>query len=403
MKKILIIVILSLLSLTAFAQIPFKIHNKDIRFKWGSDSMRFDITGKGFYLRDTIYFADGTKQWSADTVGGVAGNWSMSGLKIYPTTPNAYVNTDSSYYIKGVDFIRYNNIKKNISIGNVIPSGISTGTNNIILGDNCLASNTTGSDNIAIGLNSLEKNTTGGGNTSIGNSALTMNTIGTQNTSIGKFSLASNTKGSANTAIGTSSLEMNTEGRQNTAIGKFSAANITTGSANTAIGYGSLFSSQLDSFNIAIGYLSGYNAFDMSNTLWIGQGDSNNAIIYGEMLTRPRIRINGALNVKSVITNGGLINRDTVLVLVDDATFSFPATSVGWAEIQCDSLLIEKTWGVVSWNGDGSTSLRSNGAKFVNTDIDGNYACFYDGGAYAILRNTSGSTQTYSIKYHYHN
>lgn len=117
MKKILIIFLLLLLSLTAFSQIPFKIHNKDIRFKWGSDSMRFDITGKGFYLRDTIYFADGTKQWSADTIGGVAGNWSMSGLKIYPTTPNAYVNTDSSYYIKGIDLIRYDKDSFNLSIG----------------------------------------------------------------------------------------------------------------------------------------------------------------------------------------------------------------------------------------------------------------------------------------------
>jgi len=109
------------------------------------------------------------------------------------------------------------------------------------------------------------------------------------------------------------------------------------------------------------------------------------------------------LTVHGEIINGGLINKDTVLILADDETFQFPTTSVGWAEIQCDSSLIEKTWGVVSWNGDGSTSLRSNGAKFVNTDIDGNYACFYDGGVYAILKNTSGYTLTYSIKLHYHN
>lgn len=109
------------------------------------------------------------------------------------------------------------------------------------------------------------------------------------------------------------------------------------------------------------------------------------------------------LTVHGTITSGGLINKDTVINLGDGKTFNFPTQSVGWAEIQCDSVLTELTWGNVSWNGDGATSLRSNGAKFVNTDIDGNYACFYDGGSsYAILKNTSGYTQTYSIKYHYH-
>ena len=109
------------------------------------------------------------------------------------------------------------------------------------------------------------------------------------------------------------------------------------------------------------------------------------------------------LTVHGTIINGGLINKDTVITLIDDGTFNFPKTSVGWAEIQCDSVLTEKTWGNVSWNGDGTTSLRSNGAKFVNTNSDGNYACFYDGGSsYAILKNTSGYTQKYSIKYHYH-
>ena len=73
MKKIFLLLVLVCLSVISYGQKPFKVQNPDIRFKWGIDSIRFDITGKGFYLRDTIFFADGTKQWSADTVGGVAG------------------------------------------------------------------------------------------------------------------------------------------------------------------------------------------------------------------------------------------------------------------------------------------------------------------------------------------
>lgn len=114
------------------------------------------------------------------------------------------------------------------------------------------------------------------------------------------------------------------------------------------------------------------------------------------------VEIDSSLTVHGTITNGGYINKDTVITLIDDGKYNFPTISVGWADIQCDSVLTEKTWGLVSWNGDGATSLRSNGAKFVSADTDGNYACFYDGGTYAILKNTSGFTQTYSIKYHYH-
>jgi len=113
--------------------------------------------------------------------------------------------------------------------------------------------------------------------------------------------------------------------------------------------------------------------------------------------------INNNLTVHGIITSGGLVNKDTVVTLVDDATFNFPNNSVGFAEIQCDSVLTEKTWGNVSWNGDGSINpIRNNGAKFVSTNTDGNEVCFYDGGTYAILKNRSGYTRTYSIKYHYH-
>jgi hypothetical protein len=111
---------------------------------------------------------------------------------------------------------------------------------------------------------------------------------------------------------------------------------------------------------------------------------------------------NSTLIIHDEIINGGLHNIDTVINLGDGSVYNFPDKSVGWAEIQCDSVGYEKTWGNVSWNIDGATSLRSKGAKFVNTNTAGNYVCFYDNGTYAVLKNTSGSTQTYSIKYHYH-
>jgi hypothetical protein len=311
---------------------------------------------------------------------------------------DSYINTDSSYYIKGIEFI-----KANHNLGNQF-IGVGSGANNIVDSINYPPYGYLGSLNTANGYYSLYNNTMGLGNTANGAQSLYSNTTGYNNIANGYKSLYSNTEGYNNIANGYQSLFSNTTGYENIANGAASLFNNTTGSGN-----------------IAIGYKSGQYADTAANgLLWIGEGDYNNAIIYGNMLT-DSLRLNANVNVGTnlmvnqsatigtdltvhgEIINGGLINKDTVLILADDETFEFPTTSVGWAEIQCDSSLIEKTWGVVSWNGDGSTSLRSNGAKFVNTDIDGNYACFYDGGVYAILKNTSGYTQTYSIKYHYHN
>jgi hypothetical protein len=297
----------------------------------------------------------------------------------------------------------------------------TTGSSNIANGAQSLYSNTTGSDNIANGYQSLYSNTTGGGNVANSAYSLRSNTTGNANIANGTESLYSNTTGSDNIANGYQSLYSNTTGYYNVANGARSLYSNTTGSSNIANGAYSLYSNTTGSSNIAIGYNSGQYADTAANgLLWIGEGDYKNAIIYGNMLT-DSLRLNANVNVGTnlmvnqsatigtdltvhrEIINGGLINKDTVISLADDETFNFPTTSVGWAEIQCDSLLIEKTWGNVSWNGDGATNLRSYGAKFVNTDIDGNYACFYNGGSsYAILKNTSGYTQTYSIKYHYH-
>jgi len=292
-----------------------------------------------------------------------------------------YINTDSSYYLKGIEFI-----KANHNLGNQF-IGVGSGANNIV--------------------------------DSINNPPYGY--LGVGNTANGYYSLYSNTTGSGNIANGYYSLYSNTTGNNNVAMGAVSLYSNTTGYHNVAMGAVSLYSNTTGSGNIAIGYNSGQYADTAANgLLWIGEGDYNNAIIYGNMLT-DSLRLNANVNVGTnlminqsatigtnltvhdEIINGGLINKDTVLILADDETFEFPTTSVGWAEIQCDSVLIEKTWGIVSWNGDGSTSLRSNGAKFVNTDTDGNYACFYNNGSVAYLKNTSGYTLTYSIKLHYHN
>lgn len=188
--------------------------------------------------------------------------WKLTGDKLEPKVATNYINTNSSYYIDGINVLKYD-----------------TSLYNTIVGGGALCSNTTGLGNTSIGGGSAYSNTTGG-----------------YNTSIGYASLAGNTTGKYNTAIGLQSLSIN---------------------------------STTDSNNIAIGYKSGYAAH-LSNRLWIGQGDSNAAIIYGEMLTRPRIRINGELfatTIKTTITSDTLTDGVPTEAEINAALGLTPATA----------------------------------------------------------------------------
>jgi hypothetical protein len=313
-------------------------------------------------------FSDGTKQWSADSLSPGSEFWKLTLDKLEPKISTNYINTDSSYYIKGVEFIKANHNLGNQFIG--IYSGID-------------------------------------------------NTTGNSNTSSGASTLVYNTTGINNSAFGTSSLCANITGNYNTAVGRSSITNNKTGSGNTAIGYRALYSDTAGSNNIAIGYLAG-NSAQMSNRLWIGSGDSNNAIIYGEMLTRPRIRINGELfatnilvnqsatigtnlTVHGEIINGGLINKDTVITIADSTShFAFPTSSTGWAEIYIDSLGYIVSFANAYWGIDGAVTLINKGTNVVTTNTDDKH-CIFDEGSYCALINRRASSYKYMIKFHYHN
>lgn len=295
MKKILLLFVFFTLSFISFGQNPFKILNPDIRLKWGIDSVRFDIVGNTLFLLDTLVWPDGTRQWSADSLTPGSEFWKLTGDKLEPKVATNYINTDSSYYIKGIDFIRYDTTLKNQAVG-----GLS------------LYSNTTGNYNTANGTNSLFSNTTGGNNTANGYHSLFLNTTGSSNTANGYYSLYSNTTGDNNTANGELALYSNT-----------------TGLYNTANGANSLYSNTTGNNNIALGYNAGYTA-TLSNRLWIGQGDSTQAIIYGEMLTRPRIRINGELfatTIKTTITSDTLTDGTPTEAEINAALGLTPATA----------------------------------------------------------------------------
>lgn len=285
MKKILVNLALFFAVIATYGQQPVHIYTPHLMAPgnwyvvgtWDSTNACYADT-LGFFLEgDTVSI------WSNKFLNIPAFNninfWKLTGDKLEPKIATNYVNTDSAYYIKGVNLIRY------------FPDPYYS----LAIGDGAMNNDTIGADNIAIGHNALYFNSTGISNTALGSDAIQRCVSGSANTSIGAGSLYYNRSGSRNTSIGASSLLFNTSGDN----------------------------------NIAIGYSAGYSA-TLSNRLWIGQGDSNAAIIYGEMLTRPRIRINGELfatTIKTTITSDTLTDGVPTEAEINAALGLTPATA----------------------------------------------------------------------------
>jgi polyhydroxyalkanoate synthesis regulator phasin len=118
------------------------------------------------------------------------------------------------------------------------------------------------------------------GNTGIGYSALSAISTGTENTGVGYLALGRNTTGFYNTSLGFQSQWTNTTGVYNIGIGPFALSTNETGSNNIAIG---LFAGTTTNFalgsngndNIYIGEITGDGLAGESNTIRIGNSDTN--------------------------------------------------------------------------------------------------------------------------------
>lgn len=95
-----------------------------------------------------------------------------------------------------------NDANNNVFGGTDTGGALSTGANNVALGNEALRFSTDGNSNIAIGGQALLQTTSGSTNVAIGAEALNANTTGSQNVGIGEDALNANTIGTFNTAIG---------------------------------------------------------------------------------------------------------------------------------------------------------------------------------------------------------
>jgi hypothetical protein len=190
----------------------------------------------------------------------------------------------------------------NVALGNEALEAVTSGSNNVGVGKDAGTAITTGADNTLIGGLAGDALTTGELNVAVGRSALTGDVKGNRTVAIGYATLQSQNNSSSsntyNTAVGYGAGAGITDGvhntliggeaglslasvNYNTAVGTFSLDNCSHGSRSTALGYSTLTAqdygtTSTDSHNTAVGNEAGLNVTSGVQNTFVGSraGDS---------------------------------------------------------------------------------------------------------------------------------
>jgi hypothetical protein len=240
----------------------------------------------------------------------------------------------------------YNTAIGNEAISNAIPGNNNTGIGNRALmntigrsntavGNNALLNSTTGNENTAIGNDALKSNTTGSNNIGIGVVAGANTTEGEYNIAIGKQALQQNITGSTNIAVGAGAIDFITTGNYNTVLGGFAGRYAGSGTINTTtlnnsmlLGYDTRPKLNNDSNEIVIGNSTVGNG---SNTTTIGNANTTDTYIYGNLNVTGQIKLNNAVLSKSDTYSFLTTDNANLLVYTGTSagkTITLPAASV---------------------------------------------------------------------------
>ena len=161
----------------------------------------------------------------------------------------------------------------NVALGDEALEAVTSGSNNTGIGKDALTANTTASNNTAVGFEAGATTTTGGLNTFFGRKAGRGVTTGTENTFVGNSAGRDGTKtGSHNIGVGTLALNDLTSGTNNTAVGSSALAANTTADNNTAVGYQAGGNAALTGHdNTFVGMRAGYNTTSGGQSVAIGR------------------------------------------------------------------------------------------------------------------------------------
>jgi hypothetical protein len=192
-----------------------------------------------------------------------------------PGTVNKYIGTTAPTSLTA---------NANLMVGSG-GSGISTGSNNTVLGLFSGGALTDGDDNVVVGVAALTSSASGSENVAIGKQAIGVvgnSSFGQVAVGFGALKSITTVTSSPNTAIGWRSLWNTISSGANTALGAGSGQSVSTGSDNTFLGVYAGEGSGLNSIttgsnNICIGSNSGAPTSTTSNSITLG--NSSNTVL----------------------------------------------------------------------------------------------------------------------------
>jgi len=154
-------------------------------------------------------------------------------------------------------------------------NAITTGHNNVVMGNNALLNSQDIGFAVAIGNSTMASGTMtadADGTVAVGHSSLTNLTSGAGNTAVGFESLKLNTTGDNNTAVGYQSLNSAGTSQNNVAVGYLALEELTFNgnSYNTAVGVNSGQELTTGIKNVFLGAFSGATTTDVDNSVMIG-------------------------------------------------------------------------------------------------------------------------------------
>lgn len=252
----------------------------------------------------------------------------------------------------------------------------STYQGNTGVGISALKSLTTGTDNIAVGNSALGGADGAVGNVAMGIDALLQLTNGTYNTAIGYSAMNGGAELSYNTAIGANAMLGNESGTGSVAVG-YNTLGGASGTYNIAVGYQTLGGTDGNvsgSYNIGLGYNAGTDLTSGSSNILIGYeagvsselstGSSN--IIVCNSPTIPATSTSNYLNIGGVITG----QMDTVdITLADGFKATTQSSGDNSTNIATTAYVDAASGGTITLTGDVTGSGTGSFATTIKSGV----------------------------------
>lgn len=253
------------------------------------------------YLASTFVKVNGTV--------GLSANWNAGAFGITANTFTA--NNDAT--VNGLTVGKGGaSVIDNTALGiGALLDNTALGSKNTGIGSFALRSNTLGVDNTALGFGALYSNLTGSQNVGIGTSAMYYSTGGDKNTAVGGYSLLYNT-GSFNTVLGYAAVGSTTitTGEYNTAVGHYAGFKLVGGDYNVLLGTEAASELIGGDYNIVLGYRAGN---------FLADGTTGNTTPINNVLLGANIKASTTTDTNQIVIGYGALGRGSNTTTIGNA------------------------------------------------------------------------------------